>query len=153
MQIEGAKAGVWCGIEFDSPRGTNDGEAYGKRYFQCAWKHGIFVPKDKVKTVLAPAGGVDGDVLNVPEPLEPLSSSLSPSASIMHSIELTEHAVCLFASCMTPTHLPEHIDAQHQFRDKLILQLLETCKTEKAVTTRVIDITRGMVCLRLSASC
>jgi len=40
--------GSWVGVEFFEPKGKNDGTVKGKVYFQCAAKHGMFVPPDLV---------------------------------------------------------------------------------------------------------
>ncbi|KAJ2841363.1 hypothetical protein IWW36_006282, partial [Coemansia brasiliensis] len=55
-------SGRWLGIELDRPQGKNDGSVQGKRYFECAPMHGVFVRSSQVK-VLADtdsreAGGV-----------------------------------------------------------------------------------------------
>merc|ERR1711959_289437 len=41
-RIQGAK-GEWVGIELDSKKGKNSGEAKGVKYFSCRAGHGIFV--------------------------------------------------------------------------------------------------------------
>lgn len=42
-------SGVWAGVELDLPRGSNDGEWEGQRYFFCADHHGTFVASNKVQ--------------------------------------------------------------------------------------------------------
>lgn len=43
--------GTWCGVEFDSPIGLNDGSVRGVRYFTCPPLHGVLVPANKVSPV------------------------------------------------------------------------------------------------------
>mmetsp|Transcript_12945 Transcript_12945/g.23808 ORF Transcript_12945/g.23808 Transcript_12945/m.23808 type:complete len:340 (+) Transcript_12945:68-1087(+) len=35
-------SGDWVGVELDAPNGLHDGSVFGKQYFQCTPKHGIF---------------------------------------------------------------------------------------------------------------
>eukprot|EP00039_Didymoeca_costata_P012490 m.180278 g.180278 ORF g.180278 m.180278 type:complete len:1544 (-) comp15495_c0_seq6:2437-7068(-) len=43
------KAGSWYGLELDNPKGKNDGEVNGKRYFACKPHHGIFAKEQHVQ--------------------------------------------------------------------------------------------------------
>ncbi|XP_055077475.1 centrosome-associated protein 350 isoform X2 [Periophthalmus magnuspinnatus] len=40
--------GFWAGVELDKSEGSNNGTYDGVLYFECAEKHGIFAPPDKV---------------------------------------------------------------------------------------------------------
>lgn len=44
----------FIGLEFDSPRGKNDGSVNGKRYFTTEPKHGLFVKANKLADCWAP---------------------------------------------------------------------------------------------------
>ena len=48
-------AGVWLGIELDTGRGRNDGSVAGRRYFECAPRHGLFLKSYSPSVRLAPA--------------------------------------------------------------------------------------------------
>ncbi|KAJ8964376.1 hypothetical protein NQ317_003093 [Molorchus minor] len=41
-------SGTWIGVELDAPKGKNDGNVKGTRYFTCKPKHGMFVRADKL---------------------------------------------------------------------------------------------------------
>lgn len=45
-------SGEWIGIELDDPVGKNNGSVQGKRYFECAADHGMFVRALTVVRVL-----------------------------------------------------------------------------------------------------
>lgn len=44
-------AGVWVGVDLDSAAGKNDGTVAGRRYFECAPEHGLFVKGDVVERI------------------------------------------------------------------------------------------------------
>lgn len=44
-----SKRGIFIGIKFDEPLGTNDGSVDGKRYFECQPKYGGFVAPSTVE--------------------------------------------------------------------------------------------------------
>ncbi|KAL5036426.1 hypothetical protein BDV3_005115 [Batrachochytrium dendrobatidis] len=46
--FEAGSQNIWCGIQLDRPLGTHNGTARGRKYFDCAENHGIFVRPDKV---------------------------------------------------------------------------------------------------------
>lgn len=54
--------GTWCGVEFDSPIGLNDGSVRGVRYFSCPSLHGVLVPANKVSPVTEEAKEFISDV-------------------------------------------------------------------------------------------
>ena len=45
------KEEFYLGIDLDEASGRNDGLVQGRRYFQCAQGHGVFVPPDKVRKI------------------------------------------------------------------------------------------------------
>lgn len=45
-------AGIWIGVSLDAAQGKNDGSVHGRRYFDCAPEHGIFVKEDVVERML-----------------------------------------------------------------------------------------------------
>ncbi|XP_076435378.1 uncharacterized protein LOC143275279 [Babylonia areolata] len=45
------KRGDWVGIGLDKPVGENNGMLFGRRYFQCKEKHGVFVRADKIRFI------------------------------------------------------------------------------------------------------
>jgi hypothetical protein len=49
-------AGVWVGVALDSASGKNDGTVAGRRYFECAPEHGLFVKEDVVERILPVVG-------------------------------------------------------------------------------------------------
>ena len=42
---------IWYGIKLDKPYGDNNGNFYGRKFFQCKDKHGIFVKKDEFTVI------------------------------------------------------------------------------------------------------
>ena len=44
--------GEWFGIELDAPVGKNDGTVLDHAYFSCKTKHGVFVRREKLQSVL-----------------------------------------------------------------------------------------------------
>ena len=49
--IEG-KEGTWVGVELDDPKfGKNSGEVDGRRYFECATNHGLFIRSEQVEAL------------------------------------------------------------------------------------------------------
>lgn len=45
-------AGIWIGVCLDTAQGKNDGSVQGRRYFDCAPEHGLFVKEDVVERIL-----------------------------------------------------------------------------------------------------
>ncbi|KAK7499298.1 hypothetical protein BaRGS_00009558 [Batillaria attramentaria] len=45
------KRGDWVGVTLDRPVGENNGMLFGRRYFQCRDKHGVFVRADKIRFI------------------------------------------------------------------------------------------------------
>lgn len=43
--------GEWVGVSLDKPIGENNGMLFGRRYFQCRDKHGVFVRADKIRFI------------------------------------------------------------------------------------------------------
>lgn len=43
--------GIWIGVSLDAPMGKNDGTVQGRRYFDCAPEHGLFVKEDVIEKV------------------------------------------------------------------------------------------------------
>jgi tubulin-specific chaperone B len=48
--IEQLKAGPWVGVQFDEPRGSNDGSVKGVKIFECPMSFGAFVRGKNVTT-------------------------------------------------------------------------------------------------------
>ncbi|KAK7090215.1 uncharacterized protein [Littorina saxatilis] len=46
-----SKKGEWVGIALDKPVGDNNGLLFGRRYFQCRERHGVFVRADKIRFI------------------------------------------------------------------------------------------------------
>eukprot|EP00598_Pedospumella_elongata_P002820 CAMPEP_0184974204 /NCGR_PEP_ID=MMETSP1098-20130426/5745_1 /TAXON_ID=89044 /ORGANISM="Spumella elongata, Strain CCAP 955/1" /LENGTH=858 /DNA_ID=CAMNT_0027496747 /DNA_START=70 /DNA_END=2646 /DNA_ORIENTATION=+ len=46
-------AGIWIGVCLDTAQGKNDGSVQGRRYFDCAPEHGLFVKEDVVERILS----------------------------------------------------------------------------------------------------
>ena len=49
--------GIWIGVALNVSAGKNDGSVNGKRYFECAPEHGIFVKEDLVERIGNVTGG------------------------------------------------------------------------------------------------
>lgn len=47
-------AGIWIGVCLDTAQGKNDGSVQGRRYFDCAPEHGLFVKEDVVERIPPP---------------------------------------------------------------------------------------------------
>ena len=73
------KKGEWVGLELDRPKGKNDGEVRGLRYFSCRPLHGLFTKAEN----LVPDESPPDEPLGV-EPLgvEPLGVRRSASRSL-----------------------------------------------------------------------
>lgn len=53
-------AGTWFGVALDGAHGKNDGSVAGRRYFNCAPEHGLFVKEDAIERLASPSSeGVD----------------------------------------------------------------------------------------------
>lgn len=50
-------AGTWIGVALDAPQGKNDGSVVGRRYFDCAPDHGLFVKEEAVERIPGTAAG------------------------------------------------------------------------------------------------
>ncbi|KAJ2726364.1 hypothetical protein GGI07_000679 [Coemansia sp. Benny D115] len=77
--------GKWIGIELDSPQGKNDGSVQGKRYFECAMGHGIFVRSSQVKVVIsssAPASDQEPRARALPSTPAPETTRVARRATI-----------------------------------------------------------------------
>jgi hypothetical protein len=46
--------GTWIGVALDAPAGKNDGSVAGRRYFDCAPEHGLFVKEEAVERIATP---------------------------------------------------------------------------------------------------
>lgn len=49
LGLTGFAMGSWVGLELDVPKGKNDGEVKGERYFDCAPKYGLFCRPSQVR--------------------------------------------------------------------------------------------------------
>ncbi|PIA17401.1 hypothetical protein COEREDRAFT_7367 [Coemansia reversa NRRL 1564] len=58
-------SGRWFGIELEGPQGKNDGSVQGKRYFECAANHGVFVRMSQIK-ILGSSGVASAE--GIPRP-------------------------------------------------------------------------------------
>ncbi|KAJ2324760.1 hypothetical protein IWW51_003123, partial [Coemansia sp. RSA 2702] len=52
-------SGKWFGVELERALGKNDGSVQGKRYFECAPGHGVFVRSSQVKILTSSAEADD----------------------------------------------------------------------------------------------
>lgn len=78
--------GVWAGVELEDAQGKNDGAVSGKRYFQCAPRHGLFAPLPKVEKL---ASAADDDSISTPK--SSTTSITPPPSHSAHSSPLTKH--------------------------------------------------------------
>jgi hypothetical protein len=69
--------GIWIGVALSVPYGKNDGSINGRRYFDCAPEHGLFVKEEGVEVVQT---GDDG-VIDRDKDSQSTTSQESPSMS------------------------------------------------------------------------
>ena len=54
--------GPWVGVRLDEPVGKNDGNANGKKYFDCPPNSGLFVRTDRIEIGEFAPLGLDDDL-------------------------------------------------------------------------------------------
>jgi len=106
------KEGEWVGVELDKPKGKNDGEVRGVRYFSCRAHYGLFTKASNLKLV-NPSPQPEEDV--VPSLESPRSRvprhSLATTSAARESKPMRQRALSMPHECESspfpPFQIPE----------------------------------------------
>jgi len=115
----------WVGIELDEPRGSNDGEVDGIRYFDCEENHGLFVKYQKLTMKMTT---IDRSGVNPMKLGEVNASGMNPSW--VSSVKLEDPMKLDGVKLTSPIKLTSSVNSQNtlsQEKRKAQSETLEKC--------------------------